>query len=220
MLSLIQTIVRRRSSLDEDYNKSYEAQNRHIRENATSIMRISVVLSWYATWSMHLNFIAFRENGSSYGVNHNFIKRHVISSQHLSVTEFCSRGCWYPRQQNCHSKEEDITWLQNVGPDSLQILGNNELDALFHVFIYFVSLLVSSVTALIIRRSNCSNTSSGMISLCKWLLGMPVRRELQFPPDRHIKQSLTQTNHTRLFFNTFDLLMMSSVTLETCRDMK
>jgi len=67
---------------------------------------------------------------------------------------------------------------------SLQILGNNQLDALFHVFIYlfiyFMSLHVSRVTALIIRRSNCINTSSGMISLCKWLLGMPVTRELQY----------------------------------------
>jgi hypothetical protein len=26
---------------------------------------------------------------------------------------------------------------------------------------------------LIIRRSNCINTSPGMISLCEWLLGMP-----------------------------------------------
>jgi len=49
----------------------------------------------------------------------------------------------------------------------LHILGNNHLDALFHVFIYFMSLHVSSVTALIVRRSNCINTSSGMISLCK-----------------------------------------------------
>ena len=53
-----------------------------------------------------------------------------------------------------------------------QILANNQLDALFHVFIYFISLHVSSITMLIIRRSNCINTSSGMISLCKWLLGM------------------------------------------------
>ena len=61
---------------------------------------------------------------------------------------------------------------------SLQILGNNQLDALFHVFIYFTSLHVPSFTALIIRRSNCINTSSGMFSLCKWLLGMPVRSSL------------------------------------------
>ena len=35
----------------------------------------------------------------------------------------------------------------------LQILANNQLDALFHVFIYFISVHVSSVTVLIIRRS-------------------------------------------------------------------
>jgi hypothetical protein len=45
---------------------------------------------------------------------------------------------------------------------------------LTHFFIYFISLHVSSITMLIIRRSNCINTSSGMISLSKWLLGMPV----------------------------------------------
>ena len=85
---------------------------------------------------------------------------------------------------------------------SLQILGNNQLDALFQVFIYFMSLHVPSVTELIIRRWNCINTSSGMISLCKWLLGMPVRMVLQFPPHRHTKQSLTQTKHTRWCINT------------------
>ena len=47
----------------------------------------------------------------------------------------------------------------------LLILANNQLDALFHVFIYFISLHVSSITVFIIRRSNCINTSSGMISL-------------------------------------------------------
>jgi hypothetical protein len=55
----------------------------------------------------------------------------------------------------------------------LIILANNQLDTLLHVFIYFTSLHVSSITVLIIRRSNCINTSSGMIRLCKWLLGIP-----------------------------------------------
>jgi hypothetical protein len=47
------------------------------------------------------------------------------------------------------------------------ILANNQLDALFYVFIYFTSLRVSSITVLIIRRSNWINTSSGVVSLCK-----------------------------------------------------
>jgi hypothetical protein len=55
-----------------------------------------------------------------------------------------------------------------------------------------MSLHVSSVTALVIERSNCINTSSGRISLCE---------ELQFPPDRHTKQSLTKSNHTTLCIN-------------------
>jgi len=46
---------------------------------------------------------------------------------------------------------------------SLEILGNNQIDALIHVFIYFMSLHVSIVTALIIRRSKCINTSFGII---------------------------------------------------------
>jgi hypothetical protein len=46
------------------------------------------------------------------------------------------------------------------------IFVNNKLDAPFDVFIYFTYLYVSSITVLIIRRSNCINTSSGMISLC------------------------------------------------------
>ena len=66
-----------------------------------------------------------------------------------------------------------VVWLTSVrliGYSLQLILGNNQLDALFRVFIYFMSLHVSSVTALIIRRSNCINTSSGMISVCDCLV--------------------------------------------------
>jgi len=56
-----------------------------------------------------------------------------------------------------------ITAFFNMTPCSLvaayrrfggQILANNQFDALFHVFIYFISIHVSSNTAFIIRRSN------------------------------------------------------------------
>jgi len=59
-----------------------------------------------------------------------------------------------------------------------------------------MSLRVSSVTVLIIRRWNCINASSGMISHLHRLI---------LPDDVLIQ---------------FDLLMISAVTLETCRDMK
>ena len=102
-----------------------------------------------------------------------------------------------------------------------KILANNQLDALFPVFIYLFHLSTCfEYQVLIIRRSNYINTSSGMVSLFKWLLGMAVRKELQFPPDRHTRQSLTQTNHTRWCINTIRSPDDEHLMLETCREMK
>jgi hypothetical protein len=42
----------------------------------------------------------------------------------------------------------------------------------------------------------------------------------QFPPDRRIKQSLTQTNHTRWCINTIRSPDDKHLMLETCRQMK
>jgi hypothetical protein len=79
---------------------------------------------------------------------------------------------------------------------SSKILVNKQPDALFHVFIYSFHLCTCfEHQVFIIRRSNCISTSSGMISLCKWLFGMPVRRELIIPDDVLIQ---------------FDLLRMSN----------
>jgi len=104
----------------------------------------------------------------------------------------------------------------------LQILANEQLDTLFHVFIYFISLHVSSISMLSIRRSNCINTSSGTISLSKWLFGMPVRRELQSSslltsiPISHLHRLIVPDN----VLIQFDLLILSIEMLETCREMK
>ena len=96
---------------------------------------------------------------------------------------------------------------------SLQVLANDQLDALFRVFIYFISLHVSSITMFIIRRSNCINTSSGMISLCKWLLGMPIMTSI---PSSYFHRLIIPDD----VLIQFDLLIMSIVMLETCREMK
>ena len=82
------------------------------------------------------------------------------------------------------------------------ILANNQLDALLYVFVYFITLHVSSITVLIIRRSNCINTSLGMLSLCKWLLGMSVRTGI---PSSHLHRLIIRRSicivckQTRLF---------------------
>ena len=54
-----------------------------------------------------------------------------------------------------------------------ELLLITEFIALFHALIYFISLHVSSITVLIIRRSNRINSSPGMMNLCEWLLGTP-----------------------------------------------
>ena len=58
-----------------------------------------------------------------------------------------------------------------------------------YLFIYFISLHVSSIRVLIIRRSSCINTSSGMISLCDWLLGMP-----RICNEKHGEQNIYKKN--------------------------
>jgi hypothetical protein len=92
------------------------------------------------------------------------------------------------KQNSVFSKNFHIYFFILLTVHLVIILANNQLDALFHVFIYFTCLHVSSITVFI-RRTNCINISSGMICLCKWLFGRPVYRPT--------KQSLTQTNHTR-----------------------
>jgi hypothetical protein len=46
---------------------------------------------------------------------------------------------------------------------SVEFFANDQLDELFYIFIYYTSLNVSSITVLIIRRSNCINTSSDVL---------------------------------------------------------
>ena len=66
---------------------------------------------------------------------------------------------------------------------------------------------------LIIRRSNCINTSSGTISLCKWLLDISVLAGIS---SSHLHRLIIPDD----VLIQFDLLMMSTVMLETCREMK
>jgi hypothetical protein len=61
----------------------------------------------------------------------------------------------------------DDGFIKMPKPEAL-ILANNQLDALFRVFIHLFHLFICfEHQVLIIRRSNCINTSSGMISMCK-----------------------------------------------------
>ena len=129
---------------------------------------------------------------------------HYVFANSKTILSAWSTGFSLETTQNKHDVTDRI---------SVVILANNQLDVLFHVFIYFISLHVSSITELIIRRSKYINTSSGMISLCKWLLGMPVLTGI---PSSHLHRLIIPDDVLIQFY----LLMMSAVMLETCRQLK
>jgi hypothetical protein len=82
---------------------------------------------------------------------------------------------------------------------SSQILANNQLDAVFHVFIYFVSLHVSSI--------KCSSSGDRIVLIHHLLAGIP---------SSHLHRLIISDD----VLIQFDLLMMSTVMLEKCREMK
>jgi len=61
------------------------------------------------------------------------------------------------------------------------------------------------------------NTSSGIVTLCKWPSGMQVE---EFLLDLHNRRPLTEVDYTRCCINIIDLLMMSTCLLETCRGLE
>ena len=95
------------------------------------------------------------------------------------------------------------------------LLKTNLMHFFIYLFIYFISLHVSNITVLIIRRSNCINTSSGVIYLCGCLV-LLVRRDLTSIPSSHLHRLIIPDDA----LVQFDLLMMSTVMLETCRELK
>ena len=157
-------------------------------------MHLVTFLFQWPTWRTFYIFIYFISLHVS-SIMVLIIRRSNCINTSSSMISLCD--CLVCRSGDRHTKQS----LTQTNPNSpcvaltssrqslsvIPVLVNNHPDAPFYIFIYFTSLHVSSITVLIIRRSNCINTSSAMISLCKWLLGMPVRRELQFPSDRHTK---------------------------------
>ena len=65
---------------------------------------------------------------------------------------------------------------------------------------------ISSSTLLILRRTNCITTASGIVTLCKQPYSMQVESGLQSAPPAYCTAVVIQ----------LVLLRMSSVLLETC----
>ena len=61
---------------------------------------------------------------------------------------------------------------------------------------------VSSSTLLILRRTNCITTASGIVTLFKQLYSMPVESGLQSALNRHTVRLFTEGDDTRGCSNT------------------
>jgi len=70
---------------------------------------------------------------------------------------------------------------------------------------------------LIIRRSNCINTTSGIVFPVNERPCVQVEKEPQFLLNLHAGRSLTENTIPDVVLIQFDLLMMSTEFLETCR---
>jgi len=61
---------------------------------------------------------------------------------------------------------------------------------------------VSSSTLLILRRTDCITTASGIVTLCKQPYSMPVESGLQSALNRHTVRLFTEGDNTRCCSNT------------------
>jgi hypothetical protein len=70
-------------------------------------------------------------------------------------------------------------------------------------YTYYNTLHVWSNILLILRRSNCINTASGIVTVSKWPFSAQVEKELQFFLNLCTEQSLTESDNTRYCINPF-----------------
>jgi hypothetical protein len=127
--------------------------------------------------------------GHPYVVSH---KRHF----RIFFNEFADRASYYNLSQW-------PTWCTNI----------------WYMYYNPLHVRVSSDILLILRRSNCINTASGIVTVSKWPSGAQVGRELvraispsTCSADGHL---LTVTTPDAVLIQS-DLLRMSKILLETC----
>ena len=134
----------------------------HSQQNVEtqSLVAAACVLVWHVIYVCAL-----------VGCNKNNIKTHDTWIKNITITCTC--------MDQCVSCKVTTTWcgtLKTLYTGALsflmsivcQFFANDQPDALFYIFIYYISLHVSSITVLIIRRLNCINTSSKQL---RWSRG-------------------------------------------------
>ena len=90
---------------------------------------------------------------------------------------------------------------------SLQTFSNYQLNAQFFYssticMLHYDPQHVSSSTLLVLRRTNCIITASGIVTLCKRPYSMQVESGLQSALNRHTVRLFTESDDTRGCSNT------------------
>ena len=110
----------------------------------------------------------------------------------------------FPQSEGTYKKFFDVFLTVH---HSIEFFSSYQLNAhfLYSITIYMLHFNlqhVSSSTLLIFRRTNCINTASGIVTLCKQLYSMPVESGLQSALNRHTVRPFTESDDTRCCNNT------------------
>jgi len=114
-----------------------------------------------------------------------------------------------------------LNWSFSVKTTVLCSFSNYQLNAQLFYFsticiLHYVPQHVSSSTLLILRRTNCITTASGIVTLCKQLYSMQVESGLSPLSTCILYGCLQRVTIPEAVLIQLVLLRMSSVLLETC----
>ena len=128
-----------------------------------------------------------------YIIEKTIITRSVYTSNSKSTVWACYR-CGLHLQQYSHRLNFFLVFPDRAS--SYRLFSSHQLNAhfLYSITIYMLHYNpqhVSSSTMLILRRTNCIITASGIVTVCKWPYSMPVESGMQSALNRHTVQRVT-----------------------------
>jgi hypothetical protein len=138
-----------------------------------------------------------------------YIKRGAQSKNMWEQND--EKNMWDRQVQNLHFFYVSLT--VHLGITFVKTNLTHSILVLQYVYyIYYIPLHVSNSNMLIIRRLNCINRASGVVTLCRWPFGTQVATCV---PKVHL-QTVTIPDALLIQFN---LLMISMLLLEACSGM-
>ena len=140
----------------------------------------------------------------------------------MSALNICYLMRWNYVQDECHIQA--VTVVTNVSRQTHPTLVDLQLDAQnSYLFIYntFIKILYmfrtlpwSSSGGL---RRNCIYAASGIVTICRWLSCVPVKKLLSSSVHKRVTCRKWRYQRLHIYNYDVDLLKMSRVMLETCR---